>query len=211
MRIHDISLPIEPGLPTWPTSEGFHVRSVMRIAAGDSSNVSVVEMDVHTGTHVEAPLHFLEDGAPLDTVPVERFVGPARVVEVDGEVVTAAALEALGIEANPPRLLIRTANSDRWAKGWGPFDPVYVALTADAAQWIVDRGFQLVGLDHISIQRYQDGPETHQILMGAGVTILEGLNLDDVAAGEYTLVAAPVRLVGVEAAPTRALLLDRAP
>ena len=211
IRVRDISLAIEPGLPTWPTSEGFRVRSSMRIAAGDSANVSVLEMDVHTGTHVESALHFLEDGAPIDTIPVEQLVGPARVVDVDGEAVTAAALDALGIDADPPRLLIRTTNSDRWAKGWGQFDPVYVALTTDAAQWIVERGFRLVGLDHLSIQQYGSDGETHRVLLRGGVAILEGLNLAGVEAGVYTLVAAPIRLIGTEAAPTRALLIDQAP
>ena len=211
LRIRDISLAIEPGLPTWPTSEGFRVRSSMRIAAGDSANVSVLEMDVHTGTHVESALHFLEDGAPIDSIPVEQLVGPARVVHADGEAVTAAALDALGIDADPPRLLIRTTNSERWAHGWGKFDPVYVALTTDAAQWIVDRGFRLVGLDHLSIQQYGNDGETHRVLMRAGVANLEGVNLAGVEAGVYTLVAAPVRLIGTEAAPTRALLIDQAP
>jgi len=211
IRVRDISLAIEPGLPTWPTSEGFRVRSSMRIAAGDSANVSVLEMDVHTGTHVESALHFLENGAPIDSIPVEQLVGPARVVHVDGEAVTAAALEALRIDADPPRLLIRTTNSDRWAKGWGQFDPVYVALTTDAAQWIVEREFRLVGLDHLSIQQYGSDGETHRVLLRGGVAILEGLNLAGVEAGVYTLVAAPIRLIGTEAAPTRALLIDQAP
>ena len=211
IRVRDISLAIEPGLPTWPTSEGFRVRSSMRIAAGDSANVSVLEMDVHTGTHVESALHFLENGAPIDSIPVEQLVGPARVVHADGEAVTAAALDALGIDADPPRLLIRTTNSDRWARGWGQFDPVYVALTTDAAQWIVEREFRLVGLDHLSIQQYGSDGETHRVLLRGGVAILEGLNLAGVEAGVYTLVAAPIRLIGTEAAPTRALLIDQAP
>jgi len=138
-------------------------------------------------------------------------VGPARVVDVDGEAVTAAALDALGIDADPPRLLIRTTNSDRWARGWGQFDPVYVALTTDAAQWIVEREFRLVGLDHLSIQQYGSDGETHRVLLRGGVAILEGLNLAGVEASVYTLVAAPIRLIGTEAAPTRALLIDQAP
>jgi arylformamidase len=211
MRVQDITLALEPGLPTWPTSEGFHVRSAMRLADGDPANVSVVELDVHTGTHVEAALHFLEDGAPIDRVPLEQLVGPARVVRVDGDAVSAAALDHLGIDAEPSRLLIRTANSERWAKGWGPFDPVYVALTTDAAQWLVERGFELVGLDHLSIQQYGSDGETHRVLMRAGVVILEGLNLAGVEPGMYTLVAAPIRLIGTEAAPARALLIDEAP
>jgi arylformamidase len=211
IRVRDISLAIEPGLPTWPTSEGFRVRSSMRLADGDPANVSVVEMDVHTGTHVEAALHFLEDGGPIDGVPLEHFVGPARIVVVEGDAVTAAALDALGIDADPPRLLIRTANSERWAQGWGPFDPVYVALTTDAAQWILDREYVLVGLDHLSIQQYGNDGQTHRVLMRAGVSILEGLNLAGVEPGVYTLVAAPIRLIGTEAAPARALLIDQAP
>jgi arylformamidase len=211
-RVRDISLKVEPGLPTWPTSDGFRFRQSMALASGDPANVTVVEMDVHTGTHVESPRHFLADGAPLETVPLERFVGPAVVVEVKGDAVTAAALEATGVPAGTRRLLVRTPNSARWAAGWGPFDPVYVALTTDAARWVVDRGVELVGLDHLSIQRYEDDPETHRILMRAGVTILEGLNLAGIEPGEYTLVAAPVRLgADVEAAPARALLLDPAP
>jgi arylformamidase len=216
-RVHDISLAIEPGLPTWPTSEGFRTRWAMRIDAGDSANVTVLEADVHTGTHVESALHFLADGAPLDATPIERFVGPAVVVAVEGETVTAEALaRALGAAhagtaSAATRLLVKTANSARWAAGWGAFDTEYVALTHDAAAWVVEHGFELVGLDHLSIQRYGDDGETHRILMRAGVTILEGLNLAGVEPGEYTLVCAPIKLAGTEAAPARALLIDGAP
>ena len=210
-RVIDISLPIEPGLPTWPTSTGFRVRRTMELAAGDPANVTELEMDVHTGTHVESPLHFLADGEALDTLPIERFVGPAVVVEIGGESVTAAALETAAIPPGTRRLLVKTANSARWAAGWGPFDPVYVALTQGAASWVTEHGIELVGIDHLSIQRYEDDAETHRILMRGGVTIVEGLNLAGVEPGEYTLVAAPIRLVGTEAAPARALLIVRAP
>jgi arylformamidase len=210
-RIHDLSLPIEPGLPTWPTSSGFSFRRAMDIAKGDPANVTELAMDVHTGTHVESALHFLPDGETLDQVPLDRFVGPAVVVQVHGASVTADALEALDVPLGTMRLLIKTANSARLVAGWGPFDPVYVALTRDAAAWVVERGIELVGIDHLSIQRYEDDGETHRILMRAGVLVLEGLNLGLVEPGDYTLVAAPLRLVGTEAAPVRAILLDPAP
>jgi arylformamidase len=210
-RVHDISLAIEPGLPTWPTSDGFRTRWAMRIDAGDSANVTVLEADVHTGTHVESALHFLADGDALDRTPIERFVGPAVVVEIEGDAATGGALERAGILVGTTRLLVKTRNSERWAKGWGPFDPEYVALTPDAAEWVAGHGMELVGLDHLSIQRYGDDGETHRILMRAGVTILEGLNLAGVEPGEYTLVCAPIKLTGTEAAPARALLIDRAP
>jgi arylformamidase len=211
MRVLDISLPIAADLPIWPTSVGFRTRQAMRITDGDPANITVLEMDVHTGTHVEAPLHFLEDGSPIDTVELERFVGPARVIEVAGSEVTADALEAALPAGKCDRLLIKTANSARWAAGWGPFDETYVALNANAARWVVERAVRLVGLDHLSIQRFQDDPETHRILLRAGVVILEGLNLDGVEPGDYTLVAAPIRLAEAEAAPARALLIDPAP
>ena len=209
-RIHDISLAIDPGLPTWPTSEGWRTRWAMRIAEGDPANVTVYEADVHTGTHVESGLHFLPDGEPLDRTPIERFVGPALVVEVGGDEVDVADLERAGIPMGTERLLIKTRNSERWAKGWGAFDAAYVALTLDAAKWIVSSGIRLVGLDHLSIQQYASDGETHRVLLRAGVTILEGLNLAAVVPGTYTLVAAPIRLTGVEAAPVRALLIDAA-
>jgi arylformamidase len=210
MRVIDISLAIEDGLPTWPTSEGFRVRTAMRLADGDPANVSIVEMDVHTGTHVEAPLHFLEGGDALDTIELERFVGPAVVVELAGSAVTAAALEAARIPSGTQRLLVKTANSARWAAGWGAFDTDYVSLTPEAAHWVVERGIRLVGIDHLSIQQYDDDGETHRILLRAGVAILEGLNLNAADPGSYTLVAAPLRLSGTEAAPVRAVLLEPA-
>jgi arylformamidase len=210
-RIIDISLAIEPGLPTWPTSQGFRTRWAMRIDDGDSANVSIYEADVHTGTHVESGLHFLREGDPIERLPLEQLVGPAVVVEVEGDEVSAAALERAGVPQGATRLLIKTANSERWAKGWGAFDSQYVALTTDAARWIAERGFELVGLDHLSIQQFHSDGETHRVLMRAGVAILEGINLAGVAPGTYTLVAAPLKLVGTEAAPARALLIDGAP
>ena len=209
-RVYDISLAIEPGLPTWPTSEGFRTRWARRIDAGDPATVTVYEADVHTGTHVESGLHFLEGGAPIESTPIERYVGPAVVVDVgeEADLVTAEVLEGAAVPVGTSRLLIRTRNSTRWALGWGPFDPEYVALTEDAATWLVDRGIELVGLDHLSIQEFTSDGETHRILMRAGVAILEGLNLAGVAPGEYTLVCAPIKLVGTEAAPARALLID---
>jgi arylformamidase len=210
-RIHDISLAIGPGLPIWPTSSGYRLRQAMAIAAGDPANVTEVDMDVHTGTHIEASLHFLADGEALDRLPLDRFVGPAFVVDIAGEAVTPAALDAAGVPPGTRRLLVKTANSARWAAGWGAFDPVYVALTPDAARWVVERGVQLVGIDHLSVQRYDDDGETHRILMRGGVAILEGLNLAGVRQGGYTLVAAPIRLAGAEAAPARAILIEGAP
>jgi arylformamidase len=215
MAVHDISLPIRPGLPTWPGSRGFRTSLAMSMADGDPANVTWLELDVHTGTHVEGPLHFIADGATVDAFEIERFVGPALVVAVGGASVTAEALEALDIPAGTDRLLLRTSNSDRWAalaRGTGDatYEPDYVALTPEGAAWVAARGIGLIGTDHLSIQRADDDGETHRILMRAGVAILEGLNLADVAPGRYDLVCVPLRLVGTEAAPARAVLIDQA-
>jgi arylformamidase len=210
LRVHDISVPIGPGLPTWPGSVGYRLIQAMSLAGGGTANVTRLDMDVHTGTHVEAPLHFLADGAALDTVALERFVGPAVVAAVDGPEVTAESLAALPLPKRVERLLLKTRNSGSWPTS-GRFDPSYAALTADAASWLVERGVQLVGVDYLSVQRYSDDGETHRILMRADVLIVEGLNLVDVEPGEYTLICLPLRLVGTEAAPVRAVLLEVAP
>lgn len=207
LRVHDISVPIGPGLPTWPGSVGFRLIQAMSIAAGEPANVTRLDMDVHTGTHVEAPLHFLADGSPLDAMALDRFVGPAVVAAVDGPEVTREALAALGLPPRTERLLLKTRNSGGWAAS-GRFDPAYAALTQDAAAWLVDRGVKLVGVDYLSVQRYADDGETHRILMRADVLVVEGLELANVAPGEYTLICLPIRLVGTEAAPVRAVLLE---
>jgi arylformamidase len=208
-RVLDITLPIDARLPIWPTSRGFRVTPAMSLAAGDPANVSYLELDVHTGTHVEAPLHFLPDGAPLDTKDLGPFVGPALVAFVRDTRITAAALDAL-LLPDVERLLIKTRNSERWADDDGDFDADYVALTDDAASWLVNRGLRLVGIDHLSIQEYGSNGETHRILMRGGITILEGLDLSAVEPGAYTLMCLPLRLTGIEAAPARAVLLDEA-
>lgn len=210
-RIHDISVPIGPGLPTWPGSVGFRVLKPMAIAAGDPANVTRLDMDVHTGTHVEAPLHFLADGAALETFELQRFVGPAFVAEVGDDVITPLALEAQAIPRGTERLLLKTRNSDRWAVANGTFDPDYAALTHEAAAWVVERGVRLIGVDYLSVQQYHDDGETHRILMRAGVLIVEGLNLAGISPGPYTLICLPVRLGGAEAAPVRAVLVEGAP
>lgn len=200
----DISLRLHPDIPVWPGSDGFRIRRALAIARGDQANVSTIEMDVHCGTHVEGPLHFLEDGAALDTFPLEVFTGHAQVIHLpDAASIGPADLEAM--PAGTERLLIRTANSETWARRTA-FDGDYVGLTSDAARWIADRRLRLVGIDSLSIQRWGDDPETHRILMRAGVAILEGVDLSGVAPGEYRLTCLPLRLDGAEASPVRAIL-----
>jgi len=206
----DITIPLGPDIPTWPGSTGIHVTQTMCLKAGDPANVSRLDCDVHIGTHVDAPRHYLEDGDTVDQLSLDALVGPAVVAYLPGlDAITADALESIQLPGEIERLLLRTQNSDLWASKESDFRTGYTALTADAAQWVVDRGIELVGIDYLSIQRFNDSPLTHEILLKANVIVLEGLNLAHVEPGPYELICLPIPLVGAEGAPARALLQRR--
>jgi arylformamidase len=203
----DISVPLEEGMVTWPESTGFHISWSKRIADGHISNNSRIDSDVHMGTHIDLPLHFLRDGTSAEHASLEDLVGPAYVVELpNAEVITAADLEQASIPPTTERLLLHTRNSLLWASERKGFVTDYTALKADAAEWIIDRKIRAVGIDYISIQCYSDGPEVHHILLAAGVSIIEGLNLHGVNEGIYDLICLPLLIVGAEGAPARAVL-----
>lgn len=203
-RSIDISARLRPGVTTWPTSVGFAVHPTRAIERGDEVNESRLDMDVHVGTHIEGPLHFIDGGAPVESIPLETLIGPAHV-ELVADADDVGPDELSGVPEGVERLLIRTRNSDEW-HGDEPFRTDYVALTQEGARRVVERGIRLVGIDYVSIQRFDDDPETHRILLRGGVTILEGLHLADVAPGTYRLVCLPLRLEGTEASPARAIL-----
>ncbi|HEY6609233.1 MAG TPA: cyclase family protein [Candidatus Limnocylindria bacterium] len=191
-------------MPIWPGSAGFRIERALATADGDEVNVSTIKMDVHAGTHVEGPLHFIHDGATLDTIPLDAFVGAAEVIHVtDADSIGPEELQA--VPEGTERLLIRTRNSEAWARQ-DSFSPDFAALTVDGARWIAERRMRLVGIDYLSIQLFGGDPETHRILMRGGTAILEGVDLSAVAAGGYRLTCLPLRLDGAEASPVRAIL-----
>jgi arylformamidase len=195
-------------MPTWPGSAGVRLTRAKSQAAGDSSNESQLDCGVHTGTHVDAPWHFLENGSTVEQLPLDVLIGQAIVAYLPGvSAITASDLGDLVLPPSTKRLLLRTSNSDLWAEGMAEFRKDYVALTADAARWVVDQGVRLIGVDYLSVQRYDDSSITHQILLGANVIIVEGLNLIDVKPGSYELVCLPLKLVGSDGAPARAVLV----
>jgi len=166
-----------------------------------------LDCDVHSGTHVDAPLHFLSNGGPVEAISLDVLIGPALVAYLPHiSRVTAADLEALDLTADVRRLLIRTSNSDLWTAKVREFQRDFVALTTDAAAWVVERDIRLLGVDYLSVQRFGDGPEVHQILLGAAVAVVEGLSLAGAEPGGYELTCLPLRLVGAEGAPARAVL-----
>jgi arylformamidase len=163
---------------------------------------------VHTGTHIDAPRHFVDDGMPADKIPLDVLVGPAVVARVPDEIntITAEVLDDLDISDDTDRLLLRTQNSTLWSSHPASFQRDYVALSPDAAQWVVDQGIRCLGVDYLSVQHYDDGPDTHQILLQSEIVIVEGLDLSGVESGKYELLCLPIKIQGGDGAPCRAAL-----
>ncbi len=208
MQIIDISVPLSSTLPTWPGGYGLHISSLQRIEDGSEANVSRLDFDVHSGTHIDAPLHFVAGGKTTNEIPLETLCGETQIVRIEDDfaVITAELLDQLPIQNGIKKLLFKTANSTNqlWTKQ--EFDTDYVALSACAAKWIVDRQIELVGIDYCSIQKFFDPVDTHQILLKNAVVILEGLSLQHVEAGMYQLICLPLKVEGIEGVPVRAIL-----
>jgi arylformamidase len=177
---------------------------------GDVCNASQMSCSVHTGTHVDAPLHFVSGGTDAEALSLDVLVGPCEVVEVnprDGRRITAQDIESSSLGVGTERLLLKTSNSQQW-EGNQAFFEDFIALSADGAATLVSRGVALVGIDYLSIQSFDDpAPEVHQILLEAGVVIVEGLDLRNVEPGRYQLVCLPLKLKGSDGAPARAILI----
>lgn len=204
----DISLPLRSGMPNWPDDPPVRITRLHDLARGEACTVSHLDMTVHTGTHVDAPAHYAAGGATLDDMPLDATVGPARVVAIrDPAAIRPVELASLGL-VRGERVLFRTANSERrWAER--PFDDGYVALSLAAARELARIGVRTVGIDALSVGTRRDGDDTHRVLLGAGIWVIEGLDLSLVAPGRYELLCLPLRLAGGEGAPARALVRSR--
>jgi arylformamidase len=206
-EIIDITVALHAGTPKWPGSAGVELTPTLRLKEGGFSNASRLSCDIHVGTHVDAPRHFIESGSTAEQLPLEVMVGDTFVAYLpEVTEITADILAGLNLPEGMERLLLRTRNSELWAEETTEFVKNYSALTDTGAQWVVEHRIRLIGVDYVSVQRYGDGPLTHQILLEAGVVILEGLNLADVKAGRYELICLPLKLVDAEGAPARAVL-----
>jgi arylformamidase len=208
MRTYDISVPITPDLPVWPGDPKVIIKQVGKIEAGDEANVSHISLSAHTGTHVDAPFHFVEDGPTLEEMPLSQMMGRAYVQYLpDVDLVTAEVLKRAKIPPRTRRVLFKTRNSELWVRGETEFQTDFVALSADGAKFLVERGVKLVGIDYLSIAPFDNPGPTHEILLKANVMILEGLNLSEVSQGRYTFYCLPLNLQGVDGAPARAILM----
>ena len=205
-RVIDISVPNGPGQHVYPGDPEPHVEHVHRITDGKAANVSLLVLGSHTGTHVDAPYHFIDGGARLGDVTLDRMVGEALVVDLRGRATVDRAAVAEAPIRNGDIVLFRTDNSERWASPAFRRDFTYV--TEDAAHELVARGVRAIGMDYLSIEQFgsRDFP-VHQILLGAGVFVIEGLDLREAAAGRYVLVCLPLKFPGLDGAPARAVLL----
>jgi arylformamidase len=209
MTIHDVTLPMRPGMVVYPGNPGFRFDPVSRKAAGASSNGSLVTMGTHTGTHVDAPVHLDDAGGGVETLNLDALVGRARIIRLDvtNRPVTADDLRAkdlTGVE----RLLIRTGNSEKWATATG-FDEGFVGLAGDAGELIAERKIKLVGVDYLSVDKFRSGTHpAHHALIGAGVVILEGVNLSNIKEGDYDLFVGPLLIPGSDGAPARVFLIE---
>jgi arylformamidase len=210
MKIFDISVSIHPKLPVWPGDPQVVLERYRQQSKGDASNDSRLACSVHCGTHIDAPAHFIDKGTTIEQLSLDSLVGSATVVEFpEINRITPDLLETQRIDAQTDRLLLKTKNSELWADPEHEFYPDFVALSAESARWVVNKGIKLVGIDYLSIQRFQDAePQTHQILLEAGVIILEGLDLRAVEPGNYQLICLPLKLTGSDGAPARAILIQ---
>jgi arylformamidase len=200
-RLIDVSLTVRPGMHFFDGDPRMSLERVIALADGGPANVSLLSCGVHTGTHVDAPLHFIEDASAVHELDVDALCGPALVVDLrhlEGDI-DAAALERVNL-GDARRILFATSNSYLWALP--AFSAEFVSIAPDAAQLLVDRGVRLVGVDYLSV----GSPETHRILLGADVVCVEGLNLAGVAAGGYEMFCGPIKLEDADGAPARVLL-----
>ena len=211
-RIFDISAPLTAPLATWPgVVERFHRDVVASPELGDPMNLSAIRMGAHCGTHVDAPCHFIEGARGIESVPLSALVGPAFVAEVDDEatVVSAEILDRL-VPRDVSRVLLETRNSG-WSTSGEPFREDYVACDESVIEWILDRGVVLLGIDYLSVEPFdaddRDYP-VHRALLGAGVAIVESVDLDGVPPGRYELAVLPLLIPGSDGAPARAILVE---
>lgn len=217
MKVYDLSVVMRPEMPVWPGESGPTRELRVSTAAGDICNVSLVTYGSHTGTHVDAPFHFIPQGKTLEQVALDRLVGPARVIEIAGDRhIGAAALDAaVASGALPPgteRILFKTRNTERSLMQMDTFQQDFIAVAPDGAAWLVAHGVRTVGVDYLSVEQFgPPEPQTHWTLLGAEVFVIEGLDLRDVPPGDYTLVCGPLKFAHGDGSPARVFLLPPYP
>jgi arylformamidase len=206
MNIYDISVPISADLPVYPGDPEIQMERIMSLENGDVANVTRLCCTTHIGTHIDPPSHFIAGAISVDQLPLETLIGPVRVVDVgDVPAITAEVLHRSDLDG-ATRVLFKSRNSDFWPQA-KTFREDFVYIAPDAARLLVEQGMQLVGIDYLSVERFNfDEPTTHLILLGANVVIVEGVVLRDVPPGDYELLCLPLKIKGGDGSPARVVL-----
>ena len=205
MKLIDVTVPLDANLPTYPGNTPYSLEAVKRIARGDSSNVSTLHMSAHCGTHIDAPFHFFDTGSGAEGLALEMLVGRARVLEITSRKGIGAEDLAAANLSEDIRVLIKTSNSRLW--GSPEFHQDFVGVSEAGAKYLVEHGIKVVGVDYLSVEQFKNpGAPAHHALLGAGIIVIEGLNLRDVDPGVYEMFCLPLRVVGSDGAPARVVL-----
>jgi arylformamidase len=199
--------------PVYPGNAPLKFDFVSDMRRGDGFTLSALSLGAHSGTHIDAPSHFIRDGATIDQVPLDRLIGPARVIDIADAVQSIDAAELNRHSwRGASRVLFRTRSSHHGWMSDSTFHRDFAYIAPDAARLLADAGVQLVGVDYNSAEQFgAAAPLTHRALLGKGIPIVEGLVLDKVLAGDYDLIVLPIKIGGHEGAPARAVLRKRAP
>jgi arylformamidase len=202
----DVTVPIRSGMATYEGDPAVTLERVAAIAEGGICNVSRLDFGVHSGTHIDAPVHFIDGGAGVEATPIEALIGRALVIDATGITgdIDAATLRSFDLPAGIDRVLLKTPNSRLW--DGHSFSREFFGVTEDGAGYLAERGVRLVGIDYLSIAPFGDPAPTHVALLGAGVVILEGLDLRLIEPGDYEMVCLPLLITGADGAPARTLL-----
>jgi arylformamidase len=210
MKIYDVTLPLCAQTPVWEGDKKVRMGNTSLISEGGDYNVSMFEMGAHTGTHMDAPAHVASNGKTADRIPLERLIGNVQVVQVpdDETNITAEFLEKHPLKKGIRRVLFKTSYSRHWAEEPCPYYDDYVSLDTRAARFLIDKGIQLVGIDGYSIATNAEMLATHRILLEADIVIIEALDLRDVPPGIYDLYCLPLKLIGTDGVPVRAILTN---
>ena len=202
---YDVTLELSPSMIALPGERPPEFHEVKRISSGDLFNATVIALNTHTGTHIDPPKHFFDDGLTIDRLDLDCLLGPARVIEIrDRTSITKAELQKHTIRRNEI-ILLKTDNSRLIAMD--NFYPDFIFLTLDAAQYLVDVGIRTLGIDYFSVERLDGSPVVHYLLLSKKIVIIEGLNLSEVDPGEYQMVALPLKIKNGNGSPTRVILI----
>jgi arylformamidase len=206
-RVYDVSRPLHDGGPIYPGDPEIRFRPHTSISSGDEANVTALALGSHSGTHIDAPSHFIPGGEPVDRIPVERLIGPAVVLDLADAHATVSATDLARHDLQGRRrVLLRTRNSAPPPETG--FTPGYCALSPGGARYLLERSVELVGIDALSIEPFaSEDFAVHHLLLERGVVIVEGLDLSAVSAGAYEFICLPLRLEGLDGAPARAVLI----